>query len=469
MISVIISTYNRLELLKKAVESVKRQTFKDYELIVVDDGSTDNTEEWCRRQDFTYIRRTKSFGNDTRPKNRGIKASKGEYIAFLDDDNQYLPDHLQILYNEITAYPNLDAVYGDRIVIDTQNRFPSQIGIYSEYNPVLLLKRNYIDTSDILIKREAIYDVGGFDERYGKYVDWNLWLRMAKAGKIFKRVPKIITNYYIHDEMKSNRVKTSKDNLQTGQFIPEWDPYSLEVKQPYLGAVGEPKIAVYTLTMNRLEYTKDCFKSLKDKAGVQFDHFVIDQGSKDGTVEWLEEEYKPYKLIKFSTNMGISIGSNKAIEEILKNNYDIIVKYDNDCFSITEEWLKEIVRLYKTNHMVCWSPYPEGLKDNPGGAPRLGYNTVLNHLIGTTNHLGGFCHVSPVSVAKRYKWDESQPLHGMQDLELSNWLSKNMYGMCYVEDLKVEHYKGTAQQHLDYPKYFENRKNEKNISYHHNP
>jgi len=173
-ISIITSTYNRQERLVAAIESVRNQTFDDWELIIVDDHSTDSTEQVVSgylNDRIKYIRLGENFGNDTRPKNIGIMASTGEYIAFLDDDNVYRPDHLQALINVIEREDD-DCVYGDRYTYI--NDEPNGVGVYSDYEPMLIMTRNYIDTSDVLLKRDFLIDFGGFDDKYNKFIDWNL-------------------------------------------------------------------------------------------------------------------------------------------------------------------------------------------------------------------------------------------------------------------------------------------------------
>src|SRR6185312_6023174 len=118
MISVVISTYNRPDRLKKAIQSVIDQTYTDWELIVVDDCSTIDIHNLVAGyvvnlpdNKIKYVRLDKNFGNDTKPKNTGILKSKGEYVAFLDDDNSWRPDHLQALVNEMENYDDADLVY----------------------------------------------------------------------------------------------------------------------------------------------------------------------------------------------------------------------------------------------------------------------------------------------------------------------------------------------------------------------
>jgi len=91
------------------------------------------------------------------------------------------------------------------------------------------------------------------------------------------------------------------------------------------------KIAIYTLTRDRLEYTEHCFASLKAQSwGYPYDHFVFDNGSQDGTVDWLRNEYKPFFLARDDYNKGISLASNILLSEIFHGNYDLIIKMDND-------------------------------------------------------------------------------------------------------------------------------------------
>jgi glycosyltransferase involved in cell wall biosynthesis len=485
MISVIISTFNRSGRLKKAIQSVLNQTYPDFELIIVDDNSKDDTEKVVKSfkdKRIGYIKRTKNSGTDARPKNQGIMASKGEYIAFLDDDNEFRPDHLMALYNELTRISpipyvtqqitTLDVVYGDRWLTDETGRIKPQLGISMEFDPTYLMQRNFIDTSDVLIKRQTLFDVGGLDERWHKYLDWNLWVRMCKAGKKFKRVPLILTDYHLHAKMRSTNYKTKGETNTT--FVPEWDPYDVEVVLPNLGnTLRIPRVAIYSITYDRLAYTKKSFKSLNETAGYPFDHFVVDNGSTDETVVWLLSKIDTERMVLNKSNYGISKASNQAIDLIKKNiytpingDYDIIVKWDNDCIGLTKGWLAKMVEVWQSNHMMALSCYVQGLRDNPGGAPRLGFGTVKGEMVGVTKHLGGICHFVDAKVYDSFRWDENSFLHGVQDMEMSQYLQYHGYSMGYLENFMVSHGPlGTESQKKDFPSYFERRTIEKQTRY----
>jgi len=459
-----MSTYNRPEKLKRAIESVINQTYKDWELIVVHDGKKEGEPVYFQRyaaqiQHF-YI---DHFGNDTKPKNTGILKSTGDYIAFLDDDNEYKPEHLAILAKAAEQNPDIDVLYGDRLIVsDDEKDFTPQVGIASNFDAGLLFERNYIDTSDVLIKREALFLVGGWDERYRKYVDWNLWIRMTKAGLKFLHIPKLITLYHIHKQMKSLQVKDKVgqrpfgDTEPTKVFTPEWDGYELEIVLPYLGEKPLPKVAIFTLTMNRLEYTKVMYESLR-KSGYPFDWYVIDQGSTDETVSWLTSlKDKTIHLTQLKENIGISKGSNLALNQI-GDKYDFVLKIDNDAELLTNDWLLKLLRIFEAHWQIILSPYVEGLEENIGGSPRLAYRQLRSHLVGVTPHIGGLFVMAHKSAYKDFRWDEKDFLHGMQDLVFSREIQKKGYLVAYVEDMRVAHQKGTLGQKKEYPEYFKHR------------
>lgn len=462
MISVIVTTHaQRGHLCRRAVESVLKQTYQDFEIVVVDDASTDNTTELIKGitdRRIKYFRTKRSRKLQSVVKNKGIRESKGEYLAFLDSDNTYRPDHLMLLANNIHNYPSLDVVYGDRMI---HYRNQSSVGYFKDYALENFYERNFIDTSDALVKREAVYYIGGWDERYKRYADWNLFFRLGKAGFNFKRIPQVITDYYIRDDS----ISFTAENKENPMY-PVWNPYDLEIRLPYLGAIPEVKVAAFSITYDRLDYTKKAFHSLNHTAGYTFDHYVVDNGSTDGTVEWLKENFDPSRLILNPDNKGISIASNQVVDLIKKGDYDCILKFDNDCMCLTSGWLEKMVEIYKTNHLFALSCYVQGLRDNPGGSPRAGYGRIKNELIGVTAHLGGICNFVSSKAYDNFRWPEDEQLHGLQDLEFSQHLFKCGYQMGYLENYFVNHGPaGTEGQEKDYPEYFAKRREEKITRY----
>jgi len=200
LISVIISTYERPKMLQRAIDSVLAQTFKNFELIIVDDHSKVppkfSLPDGEKR--VVAMRLPHNSGYQVIPKNVGIMISRGKYIAYLDDDNVYLPNHLEMLYKAITKH-QADVVYGDRSYHSNDPNEKRFMGRQSyPYDLSQIEQGNYIDTSDIMHTRQAINDVGFWDIFWIRKADWLLMVRFGKAGKKIVHVPEVITEYYWH-------------------------------------------------------------------------------------------------------------------------------------------------------------------------------------------------------------------------------------------------------------------------------
>jgi len=197
IISVVISTYNQ-PLLQRAIDSVLAQTFKEFEIIIVDDHSKNLPQINLPKGENRVIpiRLPFNTGYMVRPKNIGIMCARGKYIAYLDDDNVFLPNHLEVLYKAITE-TQADVVYGDRVyksTIPNEKRFMGKMS--SNYDLNKLNQGNYIDTSDIMHTIQAINDIGYWDIFWERKADWLLMLRFGKAGMKIVHVPQIITEYW---------------------------------------------------------------------------------------------------------------------------------------------------------------------------------------------------------------------------------------------------------------------------------
>jgi len=202
LISVIIPTHNRAELLRRAIKSVLNQTFEDFELIVVDDASTDSTPEVATGFDdprIRYIRLKKNSGAPT-ARNTGIKRSRGAFIAFLDDDDEWLPRRLELQMKKFEELEkDFGVVYGAFYYVSQQTgriigkRTPAHRGwIYRE-----LLVENFIGSPTLLIRRECFKRAGLFDPKLTSSQDWDMWLRIARYYK-FDYVEEAVAKYYVH-------------------------------------------------------------------------------------------------------------------------------------------------------------------------------------------------------------------------------------------------------------------------------
>jgi len=211
-VSVIIPTYNRAHLIGRAIQSVLNQTYQDFELIVVDDGSTDNTEDVIRQfqekdKRIRYIKHDKNKGGSA-ARNTGIKNSKGKYIAFQDSDDEWFPNKLEkqmkIFKKES---PNLGIVYtGFYRIKDSEKKYIPSHEIVKKEGRIYeeLLKGNFITTQSILVRKECFKKVGIFDENLPRLQDWELVMRLSKYYD-FKCIDEpLLISYYTTDSISAN-------------------------------------------------------------------------------------------------------------------------------------------------------------------------------------------------------------------------------------------------------------------------
>ncbi|MDC1162240.1 glycosyltransferase [Tenacibaculum sp.] len=183
IISVIIPTYNRAYLLKETIDSVLNQTFNDFELIIVDDGSTDDTEQLILSydEDITYIKIVNS--GQSRATNIGINASKAEYIALLDSDDLWDRSFLETSYETLLGNASYGFCFCNYSYFD-KNKVISEK--YLEVNRQVsgdlfpyVLEGQFICIGSFLIKKEYLIVVGLYDEEIPVANDWDLWLRIS--------------------------------------------------------------------------------------------------------------------------------------------------------------------------------------------------------------------------------------------------------------------------------------------------
>jgi hypothetical protein len=215
------------------------------------------------------------------------------------------------------------------------------------------------------------------------------------------------------------------------------------------------KVAFFTLTRDRLDYTRHCFKVLREKAGYPFDHFVVDNGSTDGTQDWLLEQ-RDLTIVQLNReNLGISRACNQALERILQGNYDLIIKFDNDCEVVSADILRKLVEVYQSIPpffaKFMLSPRVDGLKTP---ITRLGEVKLGDHTIGITTIIGGIFQPVPAECYRIYRADEALPFAAGQDEHLTDWFSRMGGIIGYIEDLVVNHYETTMGQEERYPAYF---------------
>ena len=219
LISVIIPTYNREYCLGNAIHSVLEQTYSNIELLVIDDGSTDETEKVIssiKDNRLKYIKLEKNVG-PSRARNEGIKRAKGEYIAFQDSDDIWHNNKLAEQYKVMNKNPDCQLVFCKYKIITADNKIVPEEDFFdvSKYRYgmfEILLNENKIGTPAILVRKSMLEKVGGFNNNLSTLEDWELCLRIAEQGNI-EYINKVLLDVYpssdgVNQISDTRRIKT---------------------------------------------------------------------------------------------------------------------------------------------------------------------------------------------------------------------------------------------------------------------
>ena len=184
MISVIVPTYNQSRYLARAIESVWAQDLNDVEIIVVDDGSTDDTEAIL--QELSNQGRLRYFRQENQgpaaARNRGIRESRGELIAFLDSDDFWLPGKLKAQLNALARTGDRFSYCGSKVIDENESLIALAPASTDDGRFINLVWGNRFATPTVLVQRSLLDEVGLFDESLRTGEDWDLWLRLASKG-----------------------------------------------------------------------------------------------------------------------------------------------------------------------------------------------------------------------------------------------------------------------------------------------
>lgn len=210
LVSAIITTKNRADLLPRALDSVLEQTYQNLEIIVVDDGSDDETsqiiEEYQRNHSIIAIRNEKSLGSN-KARNQGIEKASGEFVAGLDDDDEWHPTRISML---LMHYDDSFACItsNDRMISSNRSVVWHKKKVVSLDD---LLYSNHVG-NQVLVKKERLQKVGGFDESLVAAQDYDLWIRLCESFGPIKIVQKPLQNIY--QESSVARISNPKTQLR---------------------------------------------------------------------------------------------------------------------------------------------------------------------------------------------------------------------------------------------------------------
>lgn len=283
MISIIIPTYNSAHMVCDTINSVLSSKEEDYEIIVVNDGSTDNTEtviaSYLSDKRIKYIEQENKGLSGAR--NTGVLNAKGEYLVFLDADDIILPDKLTIQKNYLEENPDYDIAYSNSewfIEDDFENTRKVNFPVYTEHIINHLIFGNFIHVNSVMVRKDAIIKAGLFDEKLRELEDWDLWLRMALNGSKFGFTPGVYSKVRIRKgSMTSNQVRMNGTMVKVlEKTINQIEKTKRSDKASLLVSACHA-MAIYKLQANqRKSYLSFLFKTL-NKQGIGFFPVFIKQ------------------------------------------------------------------------------------------------------------------------------------------------------------------------------------------------
>lgn len=218
LVTVYIPTFNRVELLKRAVESVRQQTYQNLEIIIVDDCSTDGTHEYLEdisNQDsrIRFFLKEKNSGACV-SRNIAIENARGEYITGLDDDDYFLENRIKLFVSKASLNDNIGFFSSSILkVADDEFRTPNRFNIFKIFgvnSAKKLLKQNFIG-NQIFLKTKIIKEVGGFDENLKAWQDLECWYNLLKKKNIiFKYISaptQVVDISHRHERITTRKVE----------------------------------------------------------------------------------------------------------------------------------------------------------------------------------------------------------------------------------------------------------------------
>jgi glycosyltransferase involved in cell wall biosynthesis/tRNA A37 methylthiotransferase MiaB len=402
VVSVIVPTYNRPEMLFEAICSIQKQTYKNIEIIVVNDAGEDVSTviDACQDSRIVYLHHSENRGLAA-ARNTGIRNAKGHYIALLDDDDVFFPHHLETALKALSS--GWKVVYTDGVraeyakAIDRYELYRKHVPYSIDFDRSKLLIGNIAPVNCFVFERQAAFKAGLFDESYSVLEDWEFWLRLsalvpfhhikqqtvqinwrtdgttmtssrqaefkACRSRIYKRYQSEINQILNRDDIiKEFKAIWSQDNVSNFDCA-------------HLQAVQTGTISIIILTYNQLRYTKECVESIQKHTPEPHEIIFLDNGSSDGSLKWLRKlikRYSNYRLVENKTNLGFSKGCNQGIgaatgEYVLLLNNDVVV---------TENWLSGLLECFDRDDRIgIVGPMTNNIS-GPQKVPHVDYASV---------------------------------------------------------------------------------------------
>lgn len=390
VVSVIMPTWNREDTVAAAIESVQLQRYASWELIVADDGSSDQTARIVQ-EIAASDPRVRLIARDhqgvSAARNSALDAASGEFIAFLDADNSWRPDLLSLSVGALITDPAIVATHaGMRIFGEgKEDAFRGE-----EVTAIDLLHGNSIDMNTFVARRGIVDAAGRFDEALRRWVDYDLIMRLSALGG-FRYLPFIGCDYV--DDSRPDRITTRESS--NWQFVVmakqamDWTATATQLSSRVAGRVGVVTIAYqdHSRTMRAVN------RVLETTEGADVEVVIVDNGSRSAVGRVLSSRFASHprvKYVRLARNLNFATGSNVGFAH---TTGEYVMFLNNDT-SVKDGWLEPLLdRLVRSDAMAVQPLllYPNGNIQTAG--------TIFNSLNGLATH---FLHEHPPQDAYRH-------------------------------------------------------------------
>jgi glycosyltransferase involved in cell wall biosynthesis len=229
LVTAVVTTFDRPSMAKRAVQSVLAQTYELVEVVVVEDGSRNGIDRWLEEmklQRVRYFRHERNRGLAA-TRNTGIKNARGDYIAFLDDDDEWLPEKLARQVNQLRREgDSCGVVYCGALLLSEEGEVVGQNRpkLCGDIRSAIREKGLFTVPSSCVFRRAALDRVGGYDETLPSHIDHDIWLQLAREGYACSFVDECLVKVHQHHEQKMTDDASSRVEA-TRLFCTKWEDY----------------------------------------------------------------------------------------------------------------------------------------------------------------------------------------------------------------------------------------------------
>lgn len=348
--------YNAAPYLKECIDSILAQTYKDFELLIVDDGSTDSSAEIAQSYEDERIRFIQNEHDYIGSLNIGLNEARGKYIARMDADDVMMPDRLQIQYAYMEAHPEIG-------ILGTMAKLLNRDGILTSCctsnSPTILTKQQLLYSNPILhpttfIRKSIIEQHQLNYDKYSCYAeDYHLWCNAIMHGIKIGVIPFLGISYRIHQQQVTNtHQKTMKRNAEKIQGIySQWlcKQYNPNYKRPQIQNNKNKALTVIIPFLNEGQEVVNTVKSIRNSVGEQVDIIVInDQSTDELNYPLLLNDYNVYYILNYKRK-GVAASRDLGIK-LCKTRFFLLL--DAHMRLYNDKWLNDIISILEKDERL---------------------------------------------------------------------------------------------------------------------